>query len=151
MSSVAFMADMRDLEPLIGRWSQIIDAPRHVEGKVGGEMTLEWLSGEKVIVQRSRAENPLFPEGLMVVMSAEEDAEGDFTVHYFDSRAVSRTLHMTFHNRVWKWWRHAAGPDDFDQRFEATLSEDGRTIDSSCYLVDDGEWLHDFDVTYLRA
>jgi hypothetical protein len=31
------------------------------------------------------------------------------------------------------------------------LSEDGETIDSSCYRVEDGEWIHDFDVTYTRA
>jgi hypothetical protein len=58
---------------------------------------------------------------------------------------------MSFHDGVWKWWRHATGPDDFDQRFEGTFSADGKTIDSSCYLVEDGEWIHDFDVTYTRA
>ncbi|MEV6636692.1 hypothetical protein AB0M54_38735 [Actinoplanes sp. NPDC051470] len=145
------MPDIKDLEPLIGRWSQLVDAPRHVEEKVAGEMTLEWLRDEKVILQRSIAENPMFPEGVVLIMSADDDAEGDFTAHYFDSRAVSRVLHMSFQAGVWKWWRHASGPDDFDQRFEGTLSADGKTIDSSCYLVEDGEWIHDFDVTYTRA
>ncbi len=86
----------------------------------------------------------------MLIMLADDNAEGDFTAHYFDSRAVSRVLHMTFHDNVWRWWRHATDPDDFDQRFEGTLSADGRTIESSCYLVQDGEWIHDFDVTYTR-
>ena len=114
-------------------------------------MTLEWLRDKKVILQRSIAENPMFPEGVVLIMAAGQDTEGDFTAHYFDSRAVSRTLHMSFRDRVWTWWRYAGGPDDFDQRFEGTLSEDGQTIDSSCYLVEDGEWIHDFDVTYTRA
>ena len=35
--------DIKDFEPLIGRWRQIVDAPRHVEEKVEGDMTLEWL------------------------------------------------------------------------------------------------------------
>lgn len=145
------MADLKDLEPLIGRWRQVIDAPRHLEEKVSGDMTLDWLRGEKVILQRSIAENPMFPEGVVVIMAADADTEGDFVGHYFDSRAVSRVLHMSFQDRVWKWWRHASGPDDFHQRFEGRLSEDGRTIESSCYLVQDGEWIHDFDVRYTRV
>jgi hypothetical protein len=148
---LGLMPDIKDLEPLIGRWRQVVDAPRHVEEKVEGDMTLEWLRDEKVILQRSIAENPMFPEGVVLIMAADEDAEGDFTAHYFDSRAVSRVLHMSFQDGVWKWWRHATHPDDFDQRFEGTLSEDGKTIESSCYLVEDGEWIHDFDVTYTRA
>ena len=145
------MADIKNLGPLIGRCSQVVDAPRHVAEKVGGAMTLEWLRGEKVILQRSIAENPVFPEGVVLIMAAAEDAEGDFTAHYFDSRAVSRVLHMSFQDGIWKWWRRATDSDDFDQRFEGTLSEDGKTINSSCYLVEDGEWIHDFDVRYTRA
>jgi hypothetical protein len=145
------MPDINNLEPLIGRWSQVVNAPRHIQEKAAGEMTLEWLRYRKVILQRSTVDNPMFPEGVVLIMTADEDAEGDFTAHYFDSRAVSRVLHMTFHNHVWKWWRHATGPDDFDQRFEGTLSRDGKTIESSCYLVQDGEWIHDFDVTYTKV
>lgn len=145
------MPDIKDLEPLIGGWTQVVDAPRHLEEKVPGRMTLEWLRGEKVILQRSIADNPMFPEGVVLIMAADEDGEGDFIARYVDSRAVSRVLHMSFRDRVWTWWRYAADADDFDQRFEGTLSADGRTIDSSCYLVEDGEWIHDFDVTYTRA
>lgn len=144
------MADMKALEPLIGRWRQVIAAPRHVDEHVSGEMTMEWLRGEKVILQRSIAEHAMFPEGVVVIMSGDEGAEGDFSAHYFDSRGVVRLLHMTFRGGLWTWWRHAAGPDDFDQRFEGRLSSDGSTIQSACYLVEDGEWIHDFDVTYTR-
>lgn len=104
-----------------------------------------------MILQRSLAEDPMFPESVVLIMAAGEDAEGGFTAHYFDSRAVSRVLHMSFEDRTWKWWRHATDSDDFDQRFEGTLSEDGERIDSSCYLVENGEWIHDFDVTYTRT
>lgn len=41
------MADIKNLGPLIGRWSQFIDAPRHGAENVGGHMTLEWLRGER--------------------------------------------------------------------------------------------------------
>jgi hypothetical protein len=148
--SLGHVPDVRDFKPLIGRWNQVVDAPRHVREKVHGEMTLEWLRDEKVILQRSTVESPMFPEGVVLIMTADEGAEGDFTAHYFDSRAVSRVLHMTFRDNVWKWWRYGTGADDFDQRFEGSLSSDGKTIDSSCYLVQYGEWIHDFDVTYTR-
>jgi hypothetical protein len=143
--------DIKDLEPLIGRWAQVIDAPRHLEEKVNGYMTLEWLRDERVILQRSIAENSMFPEGVALIMAAGQDTEGDFIAHYFDSRAVARVLRMSFQDGVWQWWRHADAADDFDQWFEGTLSEGGTTIISSCYLVEDGDWVHDFDVTYTRA
>lgn len=114
-------------------------------------MTLERLRGESVLLQRSIAEKPRFPESVVLIMVADEGAEGDFTAHYFDSRAVSRGLHMSFQDGVWKWWRRATNPDDFDQSFDRTLSDDGKTIDSSCYLVQDGEWVRDFDVSYMRV
>jgi hypothetical protein len=66
-------------------------------------MTLEWLRGVKVLLERSIAANPMFPEGVVLIMAADGDAEGDFTAYYFDSRGVSRLLHMSFENRVWKW------------------------------------------------
>ena len=141
----------RDPAGLIGRWTQVMDAPRHVEDPVQGEMTMEWLRGEKVVLQRSRAENPMFPEGVVLILAADHDAEGDFTAHYFDSRSVSRTLRMTFHDGQWTRWRHATDTDFFDQRFEGRLSQDGTTVESSCYLVEDGEWIHDLDVTYTRV
>jgi hypothetical protein len=36
---LGLMPDIKDLEPLIGRWRQVVDAPRHVEEKVEGDMT----------------------------------------------------------------------------------------------------------------
>ncbi|SDS56973.1 hypothetical protein SAMN04488543_1975 [Friedmanniella luteola] len=38
---------IKDLEPLVGRWRQVVDAPRHVEEKVEGDMTLEWLRARR--------------------------------------------------------------------------------------------------------
>ena len=58
------MAGIEDLEPLIGHWTQVIDAPRHVDDRVKGEMTLEWLRGEKVVLQVRAPTTPCFPRAL---------------------------------------------------------------------------------------
>ena len=74
------------------------------------------------------------------------------TASYFDSRAVSRVLHISFRDGVWKWCATRPAPRiSICQRFEGTLSANRQTIDSSCYLVEAGEWIHDFDITYTRA
>ena len=75
----------------------------------------------RVVLQRSIAENPMFPEGVVLIMAADPGAEGDLTAQYVDSRAVSRTLHMDFRDGVWRWWRHATGPDDFDVTYARVL------------------------------
>ncbi len=143
------MPEMASLVPLVGRWTETIDAPRYLDAPAKGEMTLEWLRDENVLLQRSLADEPIFPEGVSVVIA--EQGEETFTVHYFDSRGVARVFRMSFEDRIWKLWREASGPDDFDQRFEGTLSEDGSRIEGAWHRVEDGEWLHDFDVTYARV
>lgn len=57
--------------------------------KVNGDMWLEWLRDEKVILQRSIAENSMFPEGMVLIMVADEDAEGDFTAHQAGHRLAA--------------------------------------------------------------
>ena len=141
------MPEMGDLEPLVGRWKSVIDHSAFDDSPTG-EMTLEWLRGEKVLLQRSTASDPAFPEGVTVIMA--EDGEESYVAHYFDSRSVGRVYRMTFEGRVWKWWREASGPDDFDQRYEGKLSDDGKTIEGGFHRTEDGEWIHDFDVTYTR-
>jgi len=142
------MASRENLMPPAGRWGENIDAPLHSDEPAKGEMTLEWLRDEKVMVQRSVADEPMFPESIAVVIPA--DSGDEFAVHYFDSRGVSRVYRMTFEENVWKMWREADGPDDFDQRFEGTLSEGGRKIEGAWRRVEDGEWLEDFELTYTR-
>ena len=90
--------DVSSLEPLVGRWEEVIDAPRHLDSPVEGRMTMEWLRDRNVILQRSVADDPIFPEGVSLVMS--EDGKDTFTVHYFDSRGVARIYDMTFEDRA---------------------------------------------------
>jgi hypothetical protein len=73
--------------------------------------------------------------------------------YYFDSRGVVRLYEMTFAERAWALQRTSAdfSPLDFSQRWEAELSADGdgiqgRWLDRS----DEGEWSHDFELTYTK-
>ena len=142
------MSDISDLEPVIGRWKSVIHHEAFPDSPEG-EMTNEWLKGEKVLVQRSTQEEEVFPDGILVIM-ADDDADS-LAVFHFDSRGVARRLRMTLEDGVWKYWREAMGPDDFSQRFEGTISEDGNTIEAVLHRTEDGEWIHDFDVTYTRV
>jgi hypothetical protein len=143
------MPSMQDLKPLAGRWREVIEEAEFLDEAAHGEMTNEWLRDEKVMLQRSASDNPVFPEAVAVIM--EEEGEDTFAVHYFDSRSVARVYRMTFEGNLWKMWRDADGPGDFDQRLEGRLSDNGGTIEAAWHRTEDGEWLHDFDVTYTRG
>lgn len=78
-----------------------------------------------------------------------DDTSDEYTVLYFDKRAVSRVYQMSFADSEWKIWRHEP---KFYQRFVGKVSEDKKTV--SAYWeksLDDGKkWEHDFDITYTR-
>jgi hypothetical protein len=55
---------------------------------------------------------------------------------------------MTFTDNVWTIWRNAPG---FNQRFLATLSADGDTLDGRWEISKDGQtWNLDFELSYVR-
>jgi hypothetical protein len=84
-----------------------------------------------------------------VTMIGADDPSGTFAYAYTDRRGVRRVQQMTFVDRVWRAWGKA-GPA-FYQRFEGTLSEDGRWIDG--YIdrsADNKHWERDFQIRYHR-
>ncbi|WCB91433.1 hypothetical protein DSM104299_00104 [Baekduia alba] len=75
--------------------------------------------------------------------------DGTFLQYYFDSRGVVRQYAMTFADGLWTLERHPPAPD-FAQRFRATLSADGTTIDGAWEAHRDGAYVRDFGLTYRR-
>ena len=56
---------------------------------------------------------------------------------------------MSLNEGTWKLWREAPG---FHQRYTGVFSEDGNRIMGAWEKSADGsEWLHDFDLSYIRT
>jgi hypothetical protein len=118
---------------------------------------IAWLEGGAYLVQRSDVgpetavpadweEHLPFPT---VTMTGYDDTTEEFTTLYADGRGVGRVYRASFSDGVWKQWRSAPG---FNQRFTATLSEDGNTLTGGWEMSTDGvSWALDFDVRYVRV
>ena len=77
-----------------------------------------------------------------------DETTKEYAMLYFDNRNVSRIYQMSLDRGTWKIWRDAPG---FSQRFQGTISKDGKLIHASWEKSTDGKtWEHDFDMTYTR-
>jgi hypothetical protein len=141
------------LDALAGRWT--------VQPKVAGVPAawteFEWLEGGPFLRQTTGADPmpPTAPKAWRdnapssaVAVIGLDDATGEFTMAYADARGVHRVYRLTFADGVWSIWRDAPG---FNQRFTATLSTEGDTMDGRWETSTDGiAWHLDFEVTYTR-
>jgi hypothetical protein len=76
-------------------------------------------------------------------------ATGRYFQLYTDDRNVCRVYEMSIGNGEWKLWR---GGEPFSQRFTATISADGNTIEGRWEAAKDGEnWETDFDLVFRRV
>lgn len=134
---------LEPFEALIGAWATEA-AHVAVDAVVKGSVTFEWLEGGHFLVQRSRVDHELFPDGIGLI-GAPEDGDG-LVLEYFDSLGVRRTYGTSLDDGVWRMWREATG---FDQRFSATLDPDAF---EGVFEVarTQGEWQEDMRVTYRR-
>ena len=130
-------------DALIGTWTTEADH-RLVEGAVTGTVTFEWLEGGRFLIQRSRTEHELFPDGISII-GAPEDGDG-LVLEYFDSRGVRRTYGVSCDDGVWRIWRDQPG---FDQRFSAKLADD---VFEGVFQIAEtpGDWQDDMKVVYRR-
>ena len=112
----------------------------------------EWALGRQFLLQRTEVPAPEVPDGLMIVSADPET--GAYTQHYYDSRGVVRLYAMSFADGVWTLTRESPDftPLDFRQRFIGIFSADGNIISGAWETAhDDGQWEHDFALTYRRA
>jgi len=139
--------NLQALEPLIGEWATSATLPG-ADKVVRGRTTFEWLEGGGYLIQRSTADDPVFPRGVMVVGP---EVTGERIVqHYFDSRGVARVYEVSFENGVLRFWRE--DPDDFSQRYTGHLNADATVIDGAWELRNEGEtWQHDFELSYTKV
>lgn len=131
------------LAVVVGAWVTELEHPSF-DGPVRGRAELEWLEGERFLLQRSRAEHPKVPDSIAVIGVMED---GELAMHYFDSRGVQRVYGVAVDGDEWRMWRDAPG---FSQRFSGTIG--AAEIAGQWQLSQDGEtWADDLEITYRRA
>jgi hypothetical protein len=127
---------------------------------VHGEVTVEWLEGERFLIHRARTDHPDFPDAISIIGYTDRDrvdktasegsaaGESQLTMHYFDSRGVFRLYDFTIDAKSYRFERLAPG---FSQRLTGTFTDNGNTIIGVSQLrEDDVTWRDDLKITYRR-
>jgi len=111
----------------------------------------EWALDRQFLLQRTEVPVPEAPDSLTIVSA--DPQTGAYTQHYYDSRGVARLYAMSLADGVWTLTRESSDFTrlDFCQRFTGTFSADGNTISGAWEQGRDGDWEHDFALTYRRA
>jgi hypothetical protein len=152
---------MKPFARLLGHWTTEATHPAFPGLVVRGTLESSWLEGERFLIQRSRAEHPDFPDGIMIIGFTEHDrvqngqrtvdpssTKPELTMHYFDARGVFRVYDVSADEREWRFWRNSPG---FSQRFTGTYADGGHTIEGLSQLCeDDKNWKDDLKITYRR-
>lgn len=141
---------LKPLEGLVGDWEMEISnasfLPRLSDRVKGGPVLIEWVQDGAFLVIHMGDKSAGPPQALWLI--DRDDSTPNYTVLYYDARSVSRIYKMSFSEGVWKMWREAPG---FWQRYESTVSKDGKTMTAHWEKSSDGSrWEHDFDVTYTK-
>jgi len=144
------------LDALVGRWTVrpkidgLGEAWTEFTWQDGGAFLRQYSDAEPIPETAPQAwrENAPFPTTVVIGLDDASDGGDGFTVLYADARGVHRVYRMTFADGVWTMRRDAPG---FNQRFTATISTDGATMDGRWEMSEDGvSWSLDFELTYVR-
>jgi hypothetical protein len=148
------------LTSLLGHWNSEATHPALPGVIVHGEVTAEWLEGERFLIHRARTDHPDFPDAISIIGYTDQDrvdktagrgsaaGEPELTMHYFDSRGVFRLYDFAIDAKSYRFQRLAPG---FSQRLTGTFTDNGNTIVGRSQLCqDDATWHDDLQITYRR-
>jgi hypothetical protein len=152
-------AVLEPLNRLVGRWRTEATHPAFPGVVVHGSVDMEWLEGQRFLIQRARAEHPDLPDSISIIgiigsdrvddggkLAEPADGNAQLGMHYYDSRGVFRYFDLTADDDAWRFWRTAPG---FSQRFTGTFTDGGDTIIGLSQLCrDDVTWDDDLAITY---
>jgi hypothetical protein len=137
----------QDLDPdwqrLVGTWAIDASHPLLPDDQIQGQMTFEWLDGQRLLIQRSHYDHPEIPDAIAIFGVIDDQ----LSMHYFDSRGVHRIFTVSFIEGTLRYARNAPG---FSQRFTLTVSDN--MITGQGELSRDGtNWQDDLAITYRRV
>jgi hypothetical protein len=137
---------LKMLEPLVGAWILEAGPPGGESWHGGGRSTFDWHPSGAHLIQRTTIELPEAPNSLSIIGS--DAGNGTYFQLYSDDRGVCRVYEMSIGDGEWKLWREG---EPFDQRFIATISQDGNTISGRWEKSEDGmSFTIDFELIYRR-
>jgi hypothetical protein len=152
---------LESFDPFVGSWTTEATHPSLPGVVVRGTADIEWMEGERFLIQRARNEHPDFPDSISIIGFTEQDrvdetgsvepvaAGSPLSMHYFDSRGVFRIYRASADAETLRLWRDAPG---FSQRFTGTIADGGDTIMGTWQLrTDDVNWEDDLRITYRRT
>lgn len=138
---------LKALEVLVGAWEMELSNASFLPSPsdtVKSLVSFEWVQDGAFLVMYMGGKPPA-----ALWLISRDEATPNYTVLYYDARHVSRVYEMSFLDGVWKMWRNSPG---FSQRYEGTVSQNGRTVTAHWEKSNDGiKWEHDFDVTYRKV
>jgi hypothetical protein len=140
---------LKEMEVLVGEWSQTATPPGGEPWPGEATAIFEWLEGseDRLLVERTTVDMPEAPNGVCVMGC--DAASGRYYQLYTDDRNVCRVYEMSIGGGEWRLWRDG---EPFSQRFTATISEDGNTIEGRWEAAKDGSnWETDFDLVFRRV
>jgi hypothetical protein len=141
------MVESRELDLLIGEWTMTVKGPDRERWPGEGTSTFSWHESGAHVVQRARVDVPEAPDSVAIMGC--DAANGTSVQLYSDERGVCRIYAMTLQDRRWTLARQG---EPFPQRFVATISDDGETIDGVWEKAENGnDYSVDFYLTYRRT
>jgi hypothetical protein len=137
---------LKEMDVLVGEWTLEAVPPGGEPWPGEARASFEWLEGAQLLVHRWTIEMPEAPDGVCIYGC--DAASGTYYQLYTDDRNVCRVYQMSIGGGEWKLWREG---EPFDQRFAATISDDGNTIAGRWEINEGDGWRTDFDLTYRRV
>jgi hypothetical protein len=137
---------LKEMEVLVGEWSQMATPAGGEPWPGEAKATFEWLEGGQLLLERSTVEMPEAPDGVCVYGC--DAANGTYYQLYTDDRNVCRVYQMSIGNGEWKLWREGEPSTSASPRPSARTATGSRAAGST---TRETEWKADFDLVYAQV
>lgn len=130
---------------MVGEWQ----AATEKDPDDAGRMTIEWLTGESLLLVRFTIPDPAADR--IWVMGTDDAYPERLKVLQYESNGERRIFNGAVTGPLWRIWRDALGDS---QRLTGALDETGNTLratwERSESELDPRNWEHELDIVYTR-